>query len=203
MLRADEIVLMDTVQYSRQSFQNRTRIRNPLGGQWLSIPLCGGQFGDSIADTAVDAESAWRRRHDKALRFNYSTSPFYQHFRPKLDTVFESDATLLGDVTCAAMCAAAALLGTGAPIARASELAGRPSTAKDVMSGYRGATCLLPASIPAIELPSEHRTACSFVEEAWRQNFDGFVSGTGSLDLLFNLGPNARAYLLANSRLDF
>ncbi|NNF03434.1 MAG: hypothetical protein HKN17_03110, partial [Rhodothermales bacterium] len=111
MLRAQEIVLLDTVQYSRQSFQNRTLIRNLDGVQWLTVPVRSGQFGDPIDRTRIDVDSGWRGRHDKALRFNYSTAPFYLHFRPHLDAVLDGGSGILADVTCSAMRVAAELLG--------------------------------------------------------------------------------------------
>ena len=42
---ATHFVLADTMQYSRQSFQNRTRVRTREGSSWVSVPLKGGQHG--------------------------------------------------------------------------------------------------------------------------------------------------------------
>lgn len=208
MVRADEIVLLDTAQYSRQSFQNRTRIRNPDGAQWLTIPVRSGQFGDGIDGTEIDTSSGWRRIHDKALRFNYSTSPFFQHYRPRLDAVFNVDGPMLADVTCTAMQVAADLLGCPGPVVRASRMAGRPSTTADIMARHADGVLLIPDSARHVGPGGEARltgddphAVCAFTEVPWRQNFAGFVSGSGSLDLLFNLGPDARDYLLTNSRL--
>lgn len=200
MLHADRIVLLDTAQYSRQSFQNRTLIRNPDGVQWLTVPVVGGQFGESIMRTRIDASSGWFRRHDKALRFNYSSAPFFQHFRPCLDGIPGAEATHLGELTCHAMEAAAHLLGCDVPMVRASAVKGRPSTVASAMDGFEEGHPLLPGTVQeSVDAPGS--VVCTLHERAWRQNFDGFVSGTGSLDLLFNLGPDARRYLLENSLL--
>lgn len=201
MLRADAIVLLDTAQYSRQSFQNRMRIRNPDGSQWLTVPVKGGQFGDSIAETVVDGSSGWQRLHDKALRFNYSTSPFYEHYRPRLEPVFHESSQMLGDITCRSMVVLSELFGSGVSIDRASGLPGSPRTISAILGRYPDGVLLQSHSTSGVEADVPRQVICTVSNEPWRQNFDGFVSGMSSLDLLFNLGPEARSYLLANSRL--
>ena len=55
LVGVSECVLHPEVQYSRQSWQNRTKIRNPDGWQWLTVPLEARHLGDAIADTAIFA----------------------------------------------------------------------------------------------------------------------------------------------------
>jgi hypothetical protein len=39
MARADRFVLLDTVQYKKNEWQNRNRIRTARGWQWLTVPV--------------------------------------------------------------------------------------------------------------------------------------------------------------------
>ncbi len=51
------------LQYSRQSFQNRARIRTPDGSQWITVPVCGRQYGLPIRETKIDYRDNWVRKH--------------------------------------------------------------------------------------------------------------------------------------------
>ena len=62
LLAVDCFVLADTFQYSRQSFQNRTKVRNPQGWQWVSIPLKGGQHGRPICQVEKIGRASCRER---------------------------------------------------------------------------------------------------------------------------------------------
>jgi len=37
--RSDLFVFLDTVQYKKNEFQNRNRIKNDKGWQWLTVPV--------------------------------------------------------------------------------------------------------------------------------------------------------------------
>ena len=87
--RADRVVLADTFQYSRQSFQNRARLRTPQGWQWISIPLRGRQHGTPIREVMIWQRPAWLRKHLKALVYNYRGTPFFTYYEPALTDLFQ------------------------------------------------------------------------------------------------------------------
>ena len=96
---ADVCVVRADYQYSRQSYQNRTRIRNADGWQWLTVPVLSGQFGSQIGAMKIDDPRSWRSRHMKGLRYNYSTAPFYEHFIPDVEQILSHEMTNLADLT--------------------------------------------------------------------------------------------------------
>ncbi|NNE69738.1 MAG: hypothetical protein HKN29_05170, partial [Rhodothermales bacterium] len=115
-LQAQEILLVCGAQYVRQSHHNRARVRTPTGAQWLTIPVRRGQLGKSIAETEISPEGAWWRHHTKALRYNYGSTPFYEHLMPELEPLLSEEARRLSEVTVPALRVMARWLGCQAGI---------------------------------------------------------------------------------------
>ena len=94
MLAAEEFVLADTFQYSRQSFQNRAKIRTPQGWQWISVPLQGKQHGTPIQHVLLDQQMTdWQRQQWKTIATNYRSSAFFIYFEDLFDQFFRQPYT--------------------------------------------------------------------------------------------------------------
>lgn len=194
--QADTCVLADTFQYSRQSFQNRARIRNPQGWQWISVPLKGGQHGTAIDRVRLRSHLRWQRPHWRALTYNYRTSPFFVHFERELQSVLDQEWHHLGALTCKTVQVLADFLGLGTKILRASALAGRPETVSDILEAVTPSTLLIPEAVAEIDAGHAEKVRILHVAPStYRQNFDGFEAGMSALDLVFNYGPEASRML--------
>src|SRR5207253_9418175 len=65
-------VLLDTVQFEKQSWQQRNRIKTPMGLQWLTVPVSfRGRFGPKIQDVGF-RRPEFRRHALRAGALNYS-----------------------------------------------------------------------------------------------------------------------------------
>lgn len=176
LLDVDELWLDDTVQYSRQSFQNRTKFRNADGFQWLTVPVGSGQFGRSIRETTIQGDPGWRTRHQKALKFNYESAPYHLHYAHVLQEFWAESWTSLGACTCQSVRLLIHMLRLPIDVHIVSE-AGEPAPGAPTPGPVAGA------------------------EATYRQNFDGFIAGMSAIDLLLNLGPDATQWLRSSSRL--
>ncbi|MDE2731883.1 MAG: WbqC family protein [Bacteroidota bacterium] len=192
---ADYFVLADTFQYSRQSYQNRTRIRNAQSWQWVSVPLKGGQHGRPQCTTRVRQESGWRTRHWKAFLFNYGATPFFDYFAPQLQVLFESEWHTLSRLTCRTAQLTHRWLEFSGSMLLASELPGQPACVRDVLDCLPTGTQVRAQGVPEpgarLELAYEH--------PQYRQAFTGFHAHMCALDLLFNYGPDSARILRTGS----
>lgn len=196
MDRVDRFVLADTFQYSRQSFQNRAKLRTPQGWQWISVPLRGGQHGRPVRDVIVEGEAYWMRRHWRSLIFNYHATPFFAFYEDALRPLFDVEWSCLADLTCATVEVLHRLLGLSTPLVRASVLPGAPATLPAVLAQTGDADLLAPAVaaghdaalVPGLQV-------FRYAHPVYSQSFAGFEAGMSVLDLLFNYGPEARAVL--------
>jgi len=183
MQQCERFVLADTFQYSRQTFQNRAKLRNPNGWQWITVPLKGGQRGRPIAEMEIDNTVPWRGKHFRALSFNYRSAPYFEYYEDRLLDFFERDWKRLGSLTAASVALVAHFLSLRTP-----ELL---SSVDEDFLGSESDELLLdsdPEKLKGVRL--------EFREPYYEQNFDGFEPGMSALDLLFNHGPNAKSILI-------
>lgn len=76
--RADLFVVLDQVQFKKQEWQNRNRIRTACEWQWLTVPVLQ-RFGQRIEEVRVNRQVDWRRQHLRALTMHYAKAPYQNH----------------------------------------------------------------------------------------------------------------------------
>lgn len=197
ILSVSKFVMADTCQYSRQSFQNRTKLRTPQGWQWISIPLKGGQHGKPITDVRIENRDPWLRKHWRSLEYNYRSTPFFEFYEPVLLPIFEREWDNLGDLTCTTTEALCRLFDIKIPILRSSELNEVPTDIKriSILTGEK--ELLSPGEAYAHDASAFSNVRLfKYREHPYRQNFEGFRPDMSALDLLFNYGPDARSILV-------
>lgn len=79
MAQSDVFVIYDDVQYDRDGWRNRNKIKTPQGWQWLTVPVTVKGKPD-IRDVEVDNHAGWYQDHAKAIRQNYSRAPFFKDY---------------------------------------------------------------------------------------------------------------------------
>jgi len=72
MALADVFVILDMVQFSRDSFTQRTRIRTKDGSMWLTIPIEKQNFLRPINDVILSKDQGWLTKHKSSIVANYS-----------------------------------------------------------------------------------------------------------------------------------
>ncbi len=193
---ADRFVLADTFQYSRQSFQNRARLRTPQGRQWVSIPLVGRQHGRPVREVVIEQRRDWLGKHARAFSYNYRSTPFFEYYEPYFEPIFSRTWTRLSDLTCATVALLHRLLGLTTTLVRASALPGAPDTLPAVLAAVGEDALLAPESAAAHDAPlAPALRVMRYETPAYRQNFGGFVPGLSAVDVLFNYGPEARSII--------
>ena len=97
--KADVFVFLDTVQYEKNSFINRNKIKTPQGPQWLTIPVKSkGHITATLRETLVDDSKPWRSKHLKSIEMNYRKAPFFNEFFPKLEGIQMLPASNLAEL---------------------------------------------------------------------------------------------------------
>lgn len=196
MATVDTFILADTYQYSRQSFQNRTRLRNPNGWHWISVPLKGGQHGQRIFSVRIRKHLPWIKQHLKGLHYNYQTTPFFNHYFPEIERLYSRPWTHLGDLTCSTVRLINQWVGGKAELIVASDLEQRGLSLESVIASQK-------LIVPHEAVHAEHFNAThvySYQHPLYHQNFNGFQPEMTVLDLLFNYGPASADILMRGCR---
>ena len=79
--RADVFVLLDTVQFKKNEWQNRNRIKTAAGPQWLTVPVTY-RFPQRIAEVGVNNRERWQHKQRQAIVSNYRKAPFWESLAP-------------------------------------------------------------------------------------------------------------------------
>jgi hypothetical protein len=83
---ADVFVFYDDVQFTKQDWRSRNRIKSPQGPQWLSLPV-GERLDRRICDVRF-GNDRWARKHWKTLAHCYSGTPHFEALRPFLEETY-------------------------------------------------------------------------------------------------------------------
>lgn len=79
--RSDIFVIYDDVQYDKDGWRNRNRIKTSKGTQWLTVPV-HVNFGEHplVNEVKIDNSQDWKKKHLSSIRQNYSKAPFYRDY---------------------------------------------------------------------------------------------------------------------------
>jgi hypothetical protein len=118
---ADLFVFLDTVQYEKNGWQNRNRIKTPEGPRWLTVPI-RAHLGTRIQDVMVDARQPWRARHFATLELAYRGAPCWARHRDELLALYDREWERLAAVAVASAEWLARRVGIATPTRLASEI---------------------------------------------------------------------------------
>ncbi len=87
---SDLHIVLDHVQFEKNSFINRNKIRTSEGCCWLTVPLkTGGRFGDlAISQVETSNERRWGAKHWNSIRLNYSKAAYFREHADFFEHVF-------------------------------------------------------------------------------------------------------------------
>jgi WbqC-like protein family len=85
--QVDAFVLLDSVQFEKQSWQQRNRIKTPTGLQWLTVPVVMRErFGQLIKEVEI-RDCGFAKKHLRAIELNYARATFFKDYFPELRLV--------------------------------------------------------------------------------------------------------------------
>ena len=118
---ADVFVFLDTVQYEKNGWQNRNRIKTAAGPRWLTVPV-HARLGAPIAAVEIDGAQPWRQRHLRAIENAYARAPLLARHHEALRRLYASEWPRLAPVAVATAEWLARTAGIATPARLASTL---------------------------------------------------------------------------------
>ena len=119
--KADIFVLLDTVQFKKNEWQNRNKIKSAQGWQWLTVPVMY-KYPQSINEVTIDNKVNWQRKHRQALVSNYKKAPYYHRVEEVLRDIFSSSWQFISQLNIEVVKRLVRVMGIGTPLYVASEL---------------------------------------------------------------------------------
>jgi len=201
---ADAFVFLDTVQYKKNEFQNRNLIKGPRGPQWLTVPVLY-RFGQTVGEVKINNTVPWARKHVAALVSCYGRAPFFGRYIGAFEELLTGAYTGISELNIAASRLIARLLGIETALSVASDLPQvdnrRDRRLVEIVKLLGGDTYLSGAGGRGYideTVFKEGGVKLAFQEfhaPSYPQLFGAFAPNLSTVDLIFNIGPNALDYL--------
>jgi len=200
--KSDLHIILDHVQFEKNSVTNRNKVRTATGWSWLSVPvLTKGHFGAlAIDQIEIDCMSKWAKKHFTTLQSNYSRSAFYPHYSEYFENLYQQDWLRLAPMMHESTHYLLQQLGIQTPQLRSSELSPEAKKAdlilelcikagaKTYLSGPFGRDYLDEDAFRKAGIELRYH---DYVHPKYDQCFDGFEPYMSVVDLLFNHGEQS------------
>lgn len=197
--QADLFIVLDTVQFKKNEWQNRNRIRTPEGWQWLTVPVLQ-RFGQRIDDVRINATASWRAQQLRALEIHYARAPYRDRYVADLRELYEHPWEKLCELNLTVIRWLLRSFGITTPVRRASEWTAReePTDRLVDLCVAVGATGYLAGpgaegymDKPRFEASGVRLELQAFRHPLYRQVYEPFEPNLSAIDLLFMQGPDA------------
>jgi hypothetical protein len=201
---ADVFVFLDTVQYEKNGWQNRNRIKTASGPRWLTVPV-HARLGTPLGEVTVDTVQPWGDRHRRTIEHAYAGARYLARHRAALDDLYASAWDRLVPLAVATAEWLARALGIGTPARLASTLgveAADPTErlialcraldADTYLAGRDGARYMDLARFEAAGIRVFYQ---DYTHPAYAQLHGDFAPHCSGLDLLLTHGDDALAIL--------
>ena len=195
---ADCFVFLDTVQYEKNGWQNRNRIKTKDGPQWLTVPVRRAR-DTLIRDVRIDTAQPWARRHLQAARLAYARAAHADEYGARLGALLERRWNALTSLSIATAEFLAEAFGIRTPTRLASELGPtrddptlrlidltRAAGGDTYLAGRNGLAYVRLEQFPEAGITVLQQ---SYTHPVYAQLHGDFVPFLSGLDLLLNHGP--------------
>lgn len=184
LVKYRNVVIEQHETFPKQTYRNRTEIATGNGVLTLNVPVSKPNGNHTCTkDIAVSYQEPWHIRHWRAIESAYNAAPYFLYYRDGLERIILAEHNRLIDLN-------------------------------DELLNYLLRKLKIECSIeyskeyrPAADEPYDFRVSLTskkkndgFLYPSYSQVFEnrhGFKPNLGVIDLLFNMGPEARGYLMA------
>lgn len=209
--RADVFVALDDVEFNKNGWQNRNKVKGPSGPQILTVPVLH-RLAQPIHEVAVRPDQPWARKHLRTIEQSYARAPYLSTFHDALERIYAASWDRLVDLNLEMLRWHLDALGIPTPIVRSSELGvqGRATQRLvDLVRKVGGTAYLTGAYALQVYLdPAVMREAgIQLLIHEWESPeygqphpSAGFFRDLATLDLILAEGPRSREILASGGR---
>ena len=205
--RADVFVVLDDIQFTKNGFQNRNKIKHANGWMYLTVPV-KHRAGQPLHEVEIAGGKDWNQGHWRAIQTNYGRAPYYREHADGLAAIYERSWTHLNPLNSELLKYLCSALGIETRLVYSSELDLRGEATDRLIEICRavGADCYYSGAyavekyldIAAMEAAGIEVALQEWACPTYGQCFPkaGFIPDLSALDLLLNEGPRGLSILL-------
>lgn len=205
--QSDCFVFLDSVQFSKRSWQQRNRLKGPTGPVWCSVSVHSkGQREQPISGVAIDHGQDSLAKHARTVRHSYGKAKFFS-LAADFFEILESEPVFLADLNIEIVRMMCRHFGIQTKFVRSSTLSSK-GVKGELLANLcveLGATRYLSAlgSKDYLEEDNPFPTRGidlvyhDFAQPMYPQLYGEFESHLSALDLLLNEGPGSQNIMRA------
>lgn len=176
------VVIEQWETFPKQTVRNRFEIVTADGKSALVVPVTRPNGNRTLTcEALISYREPWQRHHWRTLTAAYRSSPFFSFYEDRLSDLFRKQYEKLLDFNLNVIDTLNGLMAINPEISLSSDYSRDGDGYTDLRGDYRRGMTGPKIYYPAYPQVFNHK--------------HGFTSGLSVLDLLFNLGPEARGYL--------
>ena len=204
----DELILYDDMQYTKNDWRNRNKIKSAQGYQWLTIPIDvkGKLFQKINQAKASEHYKGWRIKHWKTIQINYAKSPYFKTYKDAFEYLYlGTNEMFLSKINYSFIRLINSLLGITTPIRWSSEFIlneernerlvelCKETSATDYYSGPAAKSYLNETLFKQAGIKVHYLNYSGY--PSYKQLYGSFIHEVSIIDLLFNMGPESKNYM--------
>jgi hypothetical protein len=206
---SDLHIVLDHVQFEKNSYTNRNKVRTKEGWTWLTVPVKSkGRFGElSIRSLEISDTVRWCEKHWGTIKMNYVKTPFFATHSAFFESIYARNWVLLSDLMKEINTYLLGVLDIRTKIVFSSEMGVQGAKDELVLNLCRevGATHYLSGPLGRDYLRENlfHEAGIEvdyhdYQHPTYAQAYGGFESNMAAIDLLFNHGSESKAIMERN-----
>jgi len=207
IVRSETFVFLDNVQFKKNEFQNRNKIKTAQGWMWLTVPVLY-KYPEQIDEVKINNGIGWRKKHLRTLAINYQKAPYFHDRFPEVERFYAVDSASISEVNRESVLMLLKMLGVDRQIAIASALGHLPEEPSErlaaICENLQADTYLSGAGgREYLDLEPFNKRGITVVFQEFKhpvytQLYGDFIPNLSLLDLLFNCGPDSLKILEGN-----
>ena len=95
---SDIFVFLDDTQFSKDSFDNRNKIKTKSTSKWISVPLKRPVFKKKLNQVMISYDTDWIKSHTDLIYQNYKDAPYFSSYWNEIKKILEQKSNLLIDL---------------------------------------------------------------------------------------------------------
>jgi hypothetical protein len=206
MYKSDVFVLYDDVQYDKQGWRNRNRIKTANGIRWLTVPvIVKSKQHPLVHEVLIENKHNWRKKHFLSIKQNYAKASFYKKYINIFEEAYSKEWKYLVDIDMYFIEKLVVSLGLeNKKLVRSSGLhleadkTGRLIEICKIFKAdifYEGASGRSYINADHFCRNGIRLEYQDYVHPVYKQLYGAFVPYLSIIDLLFNHGPDSLAVL--------
>lgn len=213
--QADCLVILDNVQFRKNYFQNRNKVRTASGFSWVTVPVQKSSLNSLINEIKIDNKHRWREKCWKTIYYSYVKASFFENYSNLFESIYFKNWDYLAELNLEIIQNLLKFFDVKTELVIASHIGDISGKSDDLLlsickklgageyvSGISGKDYL---DVEKFEQAGIKVSFQEFYHPIYQQCHEPFMPCMSSMDLLFNYGDKAKDVLFDadTERLDY